>query len=79
MTPEDPGGEESISIHTDHCIDYLRQVLMCHGDVTPITHFYHETRMRNFWPNFTVPHTCRKWDKIVAWAEAGAKSGMTIE
>jgi hypothetical protein len=28
MTPEDPGGEASISIHTDHCIDYLRQVLM---------------------------------------------------
>jgi hypothetical protein len=79
MTPEDPGGEASITIHTDHCIDYLRQVLMCHGDVTPITHFYHETRMRNFWPNFTVPHTCRKWDKIVAWAEEGSKSGMTIE
>ncbi|KAK3319761.1 hypothetical protein B0T19DRAFT_467446 [Cercophora scortea] len=22
---------------TDHCIDYLRQVIMCHGDITPIT------------------------------------------
>ncbi len=28
MTPEDPAGEASIRIHTDHCIDYLRQVLM---------------------------------------------------
>lgn len=28
MTPEDPGGAGSIRIHTDHCIDYLRQVLM---------------------------------------------------
>jgi hypothetical protein len=28
MTPEDPGGDESTSIHIDHCIDYLRQVLM---------------------------------------------------
>jgi hypothetical protein len=46
--------------------------------VTPITHFYHETRMRNFWPNFTVPHTCRKWDKLVAWAEEGAKSGIFV-
>ncbi|KAI1201491.1 hypothetical protein F5X97DRAFT_320253 [Nemania serpens] len=23
--------------HKDHCIDYLRQVIMCHGDMTPIT------------------------------------------
>ena len=79
QTPEDPGGEGSINIHTAHCIDYLRQVLMCHGDVHPITHFYRETKLRNFWPNFTVPHTCRNFDKIVEWAETGSLSGMTIE
>lgn len=27
----------SKSKHLDHCSDYLRQVLMCHGDMTPIT------------------------------------------
>lgn len=33
-----PGESEwSKSKHLDHCSDYLRQVLMCHGDMTPIT------------------------------------------
>lgn len=24
-------------IHIDHCVDHLRQALLCHGDLTPVT------------------------------------------
>ena len=24
-------------IHLDHCVEQLRQVILCHGDLTPVT------------------------------------------
>jgi hypothetical protein len=52
---------------TDHCIDALRQSVMCHGDVATL-----------YWqwtPGFVEPqawkpttHTCRNFDKIEDWA-----------
>jgi hypothetical protein len=70
-------------IHIDHCLDYIRQVLMCHADVTPIVH-----KKRNpgynpllppWQPNFHVTHTCRNFDKIHEWAAKYNTSGFAIE
>ncbi|KAF5866569.1 hypothetical protein ETB97_011454 [Aspergillus alliaceus] len=70
---------ESHDKHVRHCIDYLRQVLMCHGDVHPITMYRKQGIHRNFWPNFTIPHTCRNWDRLTDWAAKRNTTGYTIE
>lgn len=56
---------------------------MCHSDVTPITHKArpkpHHPRLPNWVPNFSVPHTCRNFDKIHDWAKKYNTSGFVIE
>ncbi|KAM7220099.1 protein of unknown function (DUF3328) domain containing protein [Rhypophila decipiens] len=64
--------------HLAHCVDYLRQVLMCHGDLTPITLRYNQTT--DFVePNFRIRHTCRNFDMIWDFAAKGNRSGISIE
>jgi hypothetical protein len=55
--------------HWDHCLDALRQTLMCHGDVTPIVFHYNHTSHGTF-PKLNAVHVCRNWDSIVNWAKA---------
>jgi hypothetical protein len=54
--------------HIDHCIESIRQSLMCHVDVTPYTWVWNETQhgMQNV---FATPHTCRNFDKVREWAD----------
>ncbi|OJJ47404.1 hypothetical protein ASPZODRAFT_16085 [Penicilliopsis zonata CBS 506.65] len=69
-------------MHVDHCIDYLRQTIMCHSDVTPITHIpkpSHHQRGAPWMPNFASKHTCRNFWKIHEWATRYNTSGWTIE
>ncbi|CRL21313.1 DNA-directed DNA polymerase, family B, conserved site [Penicillium camemberti] len=70
-------------MHMDHCIDYLRQSIMCHSDVTPLVHIPRPGGSRNngtAWiPNFAVKHTCRDFWKIHEWAAQYNTSGWTIE
>ncbi|KAF9885961.1 hypothetical protein FE257_012136 [Aspergillus nanangensis] len=52
--------------HLDHCIDILRQNIMCYGDTSVITHNW----VQGFqfpYPNFNTKHKCRNFDKIVEW------------
>jgi hypothetical protein len=50
--------------HTRHCIDFLRQMLMCHADLT----------VEQVDPSlggikgFGRKHTCMIWDDIMAWS-----------
>jgi len=53
--------------HVDHCIDVIRQVLMCHGDLSLHTYDWIDD-YRWPWANFTVQHQCRDWDSIMDWA-----------
>ncbi|KAF8244399.1 hypothetical protein K440DRAFT_558936, partial [Wilcoxina mikolae CBS 423.85] len=52
----------------DHCVDILRQFLMCTGDVGLITYHKLEGR-KNPMPDFSTMHKCRKFDDIVNWVE----------
>jgi hypothetical protein len=62
--------------HTSHCIDQLRQSIMCHGDLTPVPLYV--------WRGFPISigrselHTCRKWDRIRDWMDERGKLG-TLE
>lgn len=53
--------------HADHCVDMLRQVLMCHGDVSIQTYEWIDD-YRWPWPRFHTEHECRNWDAITEWA-----------
>ena len=50
----------------DHCIEILRQVLMCNADTGIITYEWvdgsHDPH-----PNFNTMHRCRNFDKLQSW------------
>ncbi|KAI1653718.1 hypothetical protein F4813DRAFT_393483 [Daldinia decipiens] len=62
--------EPIIRAHLDHCIEMLREALLCHGDVGIIT--YNWVHPWGIYPDFSTQHKCRRLDKIVAWADKHA-------
>ena len=60
--------EQIHRMHLDHCIDALRQSIMCYGDLSPLNVKWSEAQHR---PIFDVNavHTCRNFDKLKQWAD----------
>ncbi|PTB48341.1 hypothetical protein M431DRAFT_100297 [Trichoderma harzianum CBS 226.95] len=57
--------------HIGHCLESLRQSIMCHADITPaVWHWDYSVAnpVRNK-PWLTVLHTCRDFDRIRDWAK----------
>jgi hypothetical protein len=57
----------------DHCIDMIRQVLMCHGDVTLVTHAWVDG-YENPFPDFNTWHQCRNFNAISSFASQNSIS-----
>ncbi|CAI6336612.1 unnamed protein product [Periconia digitata] len=55
--------------HMDHCIDSLRQSLMCSSDLTPIPYAWN-TKYHQTLPVPATTHTCRDFEAIRDWARA---------
>ncbi|KIX93903.1 uncharacterized protein Z520_10240 [Fonsecaea multimorphosa CBS 102226] len=55
-------------MHIDHCLDYLRQSIMCSADMTPATLFWSDANQRVY-NSFTNLHTCRNLDLLHAWSK----------
>ncbi|CEJ92866.1 hypothetical protein VHEMI08494 [[Torrubiella] hemipterigena] len=56
--------------HIGHCLESLRQSVMCHADVTPAVWHWDASAAapsRNK-PWLDVPHTCRNFDRLRQWA-----------
>jgi hypothetical protein len=53
---------------SDHCIEMLRQNIMCRGDVTMITYDWVEG-VKDPFPNFNIPHRCRNFDNVLNWID----------
>ncbi|CZR67917.1 uncharacterized protein PAC_17816 [Phialocephala subalpina] len=69
------GGTASwgLKLHFDHCIDALRQVVMCYADLSPIPKTpgaIDATR--------NVNRQCRNWDTIEKWATKRNTTGLLI-
>ncbi|KAI9736472.1 MAG: hypothetical protein M1818_006206 [Claussenomyces sp. TS43310] len=62
--------EPTIRLHIDHCIEMLRQALLCHGDVGIIT--YNWVEPWGIYPDFSTMHKCRKLGPIMDWANKHA-------
>ncbi|PHH72496.1 hypothetical protein CDD80_4502 [Ophiocordyceps camponoti-rufipedis] len=53
--------------HADHCIDDIRQSLMCHADLSVVTFDWLPGRRRP-WPDFRLEQTCVDWGALDGWA-----------
>ncbi|KAB8071044.1 hypothetical protein BDV29DRAFT_197663 [Aspergillus leporis] len=64
-------------VHTDHCLDQVRQAVMCQGDLSPVPLFS--------WKGVPLalgvgqPHTCRKWGPIREWMDSRNKDHTALE
>lgn len=57
-----------------HCVEQLRQTVMCSSDVTEIPWKWQEERQESF-PSSVTEHTCRNFSAIHAWAKEHALPG----
>ena len=52
----------------EHCIDTLRQTIMCHADVTPLPWRVEDPPTSRLTPRLATTHVCRNFTKIQNWA-----------
>lgn len=52
--------------HYEHCIDYIRQGIMCNYDMTMIAYNWVKTH-NNPTPNGNTDHKCVNWQQMQAW------------
>lgn len=55
--------------HLDHCVDQIRQALMCHADLTPVPMIPVEGGPEGAILGNGEIHTCRDFDAIWEWVE----------
>ncbi|KAM3513171.1 hypothetical protein MY11210_003196 [Beauveria gryllotalpidicola] len=62
--------------HVDHCVEYIREALMCQPDLSMVTFRWindtaqHSDNKSGFWPtNFDADrHRCANWEALDSWA-----------
>ncbi|RAH40200.1 oxidase ustYa family protein [Aspergillus brunneoviolaceus CBS 621.78] len=64
-------GKPTTPVHIEHCVDNLRQNIMCKADVALLT-FTWDPNDRAPKPNFVVDHECANWDMVDNWAKEHA-------
>lgn len=57
--------------HIEHCVDSIRQSLMCHADVSTLVYQWNKERQRMQFHG-DVAHSCRNFNKIRDWAKSHA-------
>lgn len=62
---------DTIKVHIDHCLDTLRQHVMCHADIALVTFDWIDGYRKPF-PNFNIEHECRSFDAVNSWAREHA-------
>lgn len=55
------------ALHTDHCLEILRQGVMCRGDISLVT-FVWSPNKRVPLADFTRPHECVNFDSLNQWS-----------
>lgn len=67
--------EEERMGHVDHCVDQIRQYLMCHADTTPLVWQWSE-RNKKYLTYMGMKHTCRDWTFLRTSAKGPAHCPM---
>ncbi|KAI0833979.1 hypothetical protein F5Y06DRAFT_307310 [Hypoxylon sp. FL0890] len=55
--------------HLNHCVDMLRQHLMCHADLEPFTFNWRKGQDKPY-ADFNIRKTCVDFDYLLEWAES---------
>lgn len=53
-------------VHRNHCLEQIRQYVMCAGDLSPVPTKYYDGLGRNY-VDSDIPHTCRNFGNIQKW------------
>lgn len=67
--------QKELIVETDHCIESLRELIMCEGNMTPIPLEWSEKGER-LNPNYASKHTCRDFVKLKEWMMERSKKGV---
>ena len=66
-----------LSIQTDHCINHVRQSVLCHLDLTPFSNHL-QPQVKTVVSDFHVMHTCRDMKTLHQWMATMARRGPAI-
>lgn len=69
--------EHGLHQHTDHCIEYLRQTIMCNSNVNTISWRWNATA-ETAQPDVRISQSCRDFSKIYDWAASHAAGGKAL-
>ncbi|KAI6093648.1 hypothetical protein F4821DRAFT_221079 [Hypoxylon rubiginosum] len=62
------------AFHADHCVEYLRQIIMCHGDTTvnPFRWLHDDSVLHRSGPTLKegAQYECVNWDMLSEWAKS---------
>lgn len=68
MHLEHPQDAQDNADHISHCVDSIRQSLMCSSDISTIVWQWSES-LQKVIVKGNVAHTCRNFDRIRDWAK----------
>ncbi|KAL5114926.1 hypothetical protein ACEQ8H_007173 [Pleosporales sp. CAS-2024a] len=68
---------EEFHEHTDHCVDVLRQKLMCDADGALVTYNWQKNHYYPH-PNFNVEHQCRDYNRLLEFSEQRRLEGSLL-
>ncbi|KAJ7775804.1 hypothetical protein B0H14DRAFT_2631836 [Mycena olivaceomarginata] len=60
--------------HVSHCVDWIRESIMCHSDTSVIV-WQWNGRVQQSMPKARIPHTCRNFEPIQKW---GRQNQMVV-
>lgn len=58
-----------LTYNSAHCLDILRQQLMCTVDVAVLGQVWWNKQKPTAYPDFNTKHTCRNFEDVRSWAE----------
>ncbi|KZP22482.1 hypothetical protein FIBSPDRAFT_824591 [Athelia psychrophila] len=67
IPPQTPGDLSEPFDHLDHCINNVREALMCNADLTPVVVQWDPDTQWHY-AHLDVVHTCKDWVAIQGWA-----------
>ncbi|KAK3935324.1 hypothetical protein QBC46DRAFT_422863 [Diplogelasinospora grovesii] len=58
-----------LQLHVSHCLDTVRQVLMCNADTGVLGQVWADRKHPAAFPDFNTRHKCKNYDDIRRWGE----------
>lgn len=65
-------------VHHLHCLEQIRQYIMCSGDMTPIPTKYNRGRKHSY-VDSDVAHTCRNFNVLREWLSARYNGSLAVQ